>query len=49
MLFFTSDMSEIPVVCDRVIVLSGGEISGRIEGRDVTIGKILQYAAGGKE
>lgn len=48
-LFFTSDMSEIPVVCDRVIVLSGGEISGRIEGRDVTIGKILQYAAGGKE
>lgn len=48
-LFFTSDMSEIPVVCDRVIVLSGGAVSGRMEGKDVTIGKILQYAAGGKE
>ena len=46
-ILFTSDISEIPIVCDRVIVLAGYKAVGELEGKDVTVSTILQSAAGG--
>ena len=46
---FTSDVSEIPIVCDRVLVLANGQIAGEMYGRDVTVQGILKHAAGGGE
>ena len=46
-LLFTSDVSEIPVVCDRAIVLAGYEMVGELKGKEITVPAILQSAAGG--
>jgi ABC-type sugar transport system ATPase subunit len=48
-ILFTSDVSEIPIVCDRVLVLANSEIVGEIEGKEVTVPSILHFAAGGKK
>ncbi len=46
-ILFSSDVSEIPIVCDRVIVLSNNKIVGELAGKETTVSKILNYAAGG--
>ena len=48
-ILFSSDVAEIPIVCDRVIVLSNGEIVGELAGKEATVSRILNYTAGGTE
>lgn len=46
-ILFSSDVAEIPIVCDRVIVLSNHRITGELMGKEATIHEILNCAAGG--
>ena len=48
-ILFSSDVAEIPIVCDRVIVLNNGEIVGELAGKETTVSRILNYTAGGME
>ena len=48
-ILFSSDVAEIPIVCDRVLVLSNGKIVGELTGREATVNHILDYTAGGVE
>jgi ABC-type sugar transport system ATPase subunit len=47
-LLFSSDVSEIPIVCDRVLVLSNNTVVGEIPGKEVSVSSILTFAAGGE-
>jgi ABC-type sugar transport system ATPase subunit len=46
-LLCSSDISEISMACDRVLVLSDKEIAGELVGEEINISSILNYAAGG--
>ena len=48
-ILFSSDVAEIPIVCDRVIVLNNGEIVGELAGKETTVSRILTDTAGGME
>lgn len=48
-MLFSSDVAEIPIVCDRVLVLSNGKVVGELSGREATVNHILDYTAGGVE
>jgi len=43
-IFISSEMPEILGMCDRIIVLSGGKISGELNGKEATQEKILSFA-----
>ncbi len=46
-ILFSSDVSEIPIVCDRVLILSDNKIVGELNGKDATVQNILNKTAGG--
>ena len=45
-LLFTSELTEIPLVCDRVIVLYGGKVVGEMPAREATEATLLHAAHG---
>ncbi len=45
-LLFTSELTEIPLVCDRVVVLHQGRISDRLPAREATEARLLRSAHG---
>lgn len=46
---FSSDIGEIPIVCDRVIVLSNNSIAGELSGKEAAMESILAFTVGGTE
>lgn len=44
-IFISSEMPEILGMCDRIIIMSGGRISGEISAAEASQEKILEYAA----
>lgn len=46
-LLFSSDVSEIPIACDRVLILSNNRVSGELTGKEATVKTILNYTVGG--
>lgn len=46
-LLFSSDVSEIPIACDRVLILSNHRITGELTGKEATVKTILNYTVGG--
>src|SRR5690606_9038982 len=47
-LFASTELDEYPLVCDRVLVFSGGRVVGALAGERLTGGNIMTLAAGGK-
>jgi ribose transport system ATP-binding protein len=45
-LLFTSELTEIPLVCDRVVVLHQGRISDRLPASEATEARLLRSAHG---
>ena len=45
-LLFTSELTEIPLVCDRVVVLHQGRISDRLPAAEATEARLLRSAHG---
>lgn len=48
-LFISSEMDEVMGVCDRIIVMSGGRITGEVQREDFSADLLLRYAIGGSE
>lgn len=48
-LYITSELAELVGMCDRVIVMHEGEISGEVCGEDITQEQIMYYSSGGKK
>lgn len=44
-IFISSEMPEILGMCDRIIIMSGGRISGEISAAEASQERILEYAA----
>jgi len=45
-LLFTSELTEIQLVCDRVVVLHDGRISDRLPGSEANEARLLRSAHG---
>jgi ABC-type sugar transport system ATPase subunit len=45
----SSELSEILGICDRILVMRGGEMVKELENKDVTQETVMFYATGGKE
>lgn len=43
-LFVSSELEELPLVCDRVLALRGGRLSGEFTGEDITLDNIMTAA-----
>jgi ABC-type sugar transport system ATPase subunit len=43
-LFVSSELEELPLVCDRVLALRGGRLSGEFIGEDITLDNIMTAA-----
>jgi ribose transport system ATP-binding protein len=48
-ILISSDVDEVLGMCDRIMVLYGGEVSAILSGNEATREKILFYATGGKD
>lgn len=46
-LYISSELAELVGMCDRVIVMHEGEITGEVSGADITQEKIMYYSSGG--
>jgi ABC-type sugar transport system ATPase subunit len=46
--FASTELEEYIVVCDRVLVFSGGRVVGELSGERLTEGNIMTLAAGGE-
>lgn len=46
--FASTELEEYPLVCDRVVVFSGGRAVGELAGEGLTEGNIMTLAAGGE-
>ena len=46
--FASTELEEYTVVCDRVLVFSGGRVVGELSGEQLTEGNIMTLAAGGE-
>jgi simple sugar transport system ATP-binding protein len=43
-LFVSSELEELPLVCDRVLTLRGGRLQGEFTGDDITLDNIMAAA-----
>ncbi len=46
-IFFSSDISEIPIACDRVLLMSNNVFIGELTGKEATVERILNCTIGG--
>ena len=46
-MYVSSELAELVGMCDRVIVMHEGEITGEVSGEDITQEKIMYYSSGG--
>jgi ribose transport system ATP-binding protein len=45
--FYSSDLNELVNMCDRVLVIHDGLVSGAVEGEEISEERILRLAVGG--
>ena len=48
-LFFSSDISEMPFVGDRILIMRKGKIEVELKAEEATLRKMLNYVSGGKD